>query len=189
MGQIELTQPVLVARQQEEVVLFFEPHRLGAVHRAVTVDEVALVVEALAGRTVEAAVGALLDVAGGPQLLDEALHEGLVLGVGRADEEVVAGVHPQGHLAELRGEGVDVLTRREPARLGRLGDLVAVLVGAGQKEDVVAEPAVVTREDVGGDRRVGVTQVRLGVDVVDRRGDRVATHPLVSPCDSLSVNP
>ena len=92
--------------------------------------------------------------------LDEALHEGLVLGVGRANEEVVAGVHLQGHLAELRGQGVDVLARRQPALLGRLGDLVAVLVGAGQKEDVVAELTMVARQDVGGDRRVGVAEMR-----------------------------
>ncbi len=187
--EVEPAQPILVARQQKVVVLFFEPHRLGAVHRAVTVDEVALVVEALAGRTVEAAVGALLDVAGGPQLLDEALHEGLVLGIGRANEEIVRGVHPRGHLAKLRGEGVDVLARGQPALLGRLGDLVAVFVGAGQKEDIVAEPAMVAGQDVGGDRGVGVPEVRVGVDVIDRRGDEVAAHLCASPCDSLSVNP
>ena len=59
---------------------------------ALAVDQVALVVEPLAGGAVEAAVGALLDVAGVAQPLDEALHEGLVLGIGGADEEVVGRV-------------------------------------------------------------------------------------------------
>jgi hypothetical protein len=84
-----------------------------------------------------------------------------------------------------------VISRNFGARAStcRLGDLVAVLVGAGQKEDVVAEPAVVAREDVGRDGGVGVPEVRVGIDVVDRRGDRVAAHAFVSPGGFLSVNP
>ena len=189
MLEVVVAQPLLVAAQQEVVVLLFEPDELGAVHRALAVDQVALVVEGLAGGAVLAAVGALFDVAGGPQPFDEALHVGFVLGVGRADEEVVRGVHLPRHLAELRGQGVDVGARREAGELGRLGHLVAVLVGAGQKEDVVAELAVVPRQDVGGDRGVGVPQVGVGVHVVDGGGDGEAAHVLASLLCSLTVKP
>src|SRR5450759_5451340 len=54
-----------------------------------------------------------------------------------------------------------------------LRNLVAVLVNAGEEEDVVALLAVVARQDVGDDGRVGVPQVGLAVHVVDGRGDVV----------------
>ena len=72
------------------------------------------------------------------------------------------------NLAALRSAsscGVD------PLALGRLRDRLAVLVGAGEEEDVLAALAHVPGEDVGGDRRVRVAEVGLGVDVVDRGGD------------------
>jgi hypothetical protein len=46
-----------------------------------------------------------------------------------------------------------------------------VLVGAGEEEDVLSTLAMVPREDVGGDRRVRVAEMGLGIDVVDGRGD------------------
>ena len=67
----------------------------------------------------------------------------------------------------------------DPLALGRQRDRLAVLVGAGEEEDVLAALAHVAGEDVGGDRRVGVAEVGLGVDVVDRRGD-VEAHGRVS---------
>src|SRR5690606_14534514 len=48
-------------------------------------------------------------------------------------------------------------------------DLLAVLVGARQEERVVALEAVEARDDVHQQGRVRVTQMRLGVDVEDRR--------------------
>lgn len=56
---------------------------------------------------------------------------------------------------------------------GRLGDGLAVLVGAGQEEDVFAALAVVARQHVGRDRRVCVAEMGLRVHVVDRRCDVV----------------
>ena len=97
-----------------------------------------------------------------------------VLGVGGADEEVVRGVDPLGQLAEPRRVAVDELLRRDPLALGRQRDRLAVLVGAGEEEDVLAALAHVAGEHVGRDRRVRVAEVRLGVDVVDRGGDVVA---------------
>ena len=168
----ELGQPVLVLAEQEVVVLLLQPDRLDAVVRTEAVGrEVALVPEGLAGGAVEAAVAALLDVAGGLELLDEALHERLVLRVGGADEEVVGGAEGRGQLAVARRQLVHVLLRGEPALLRRLGDLGAVLVGAGEEEDVLAPLAVVARQYVRGHGRVGVAVVRLAVHVVDGRGD------------------
>ena len=59
----------------------------------------------------------------------------------------------------------------EPLRGGRVRHRLAVLVGPGQEEHVLAALAHVTRDHVGGDRRVRVAEVRLRVHVVDRGGD------------------
>ena len=58
-----------------------------------------------------------------------------------------------------------------PCAFGRVGHRLAVLVGAGEEEDVLAALAMVARHHVGGDRRVRVPQMGRRVDVVDRRGD------------------
>ena len=46
-----------------------------------------------------------------------------------------------------------------------------VLVGAGEKEGVVAEQAMAAGDDVRDDGGVGVADVGARVDVVDRRGE------------------
>ena len=65
---------------------------------------------------------------------------------------------------------------RHALRLGGALHLQAVLVGAGQIEDLVAPEPAPAREDVTGDGRVGVTDVRDVVDVVDGGGDVEAGH-------------
>jgi hypothetical protein len=59
----------------------------------------------------------------------------------------------------------------DPLALSRGLDRLTVLVGAGEEEDLLAALAHVASEHVGRHRRVRVPEVRLGVDVVDRRGD------------------
>ena len=75
-----------------------------------------------------------------------------------------------------RGDRVGELLRRQPGGLGGLLNLLAVLVGAGEEVHVVAEQAMPAGERVADDRRVGVAEVRLGVDVVDRGGEVVVAH-------------
>ena len=98
----------------------------------------------------------LVEVAAVPQPLDEALHERLVLGVGRADEEVVRGREGPGQLAEPLGGLVGPRLGLEARSRGRLGDLGSMLVGAGEEEHVLPALARVARRRVGGDRRVRV---------------------------------
>ncbi len=60
-----------------------------------------------------------------------------------------------------------------PARFGGALDFLAVLVGAGGEDGVVALHALEALDGVGGDGGVGVADVRRGVDVVDRSGEVV----------------
>ena len=73
--------------------------------------------------------------------------------------------------SELGGDLVGELLRRDAGGGGGALDLLAVLVGAGEEEGVVAEQAVAAGDDVGGDGGVGVADVRARVDVVDRGGE------------------
>ncbi len=74
-------------------------------------------------------------------------------------------------VAKLAGDLVGELLRRDAGGGGGALDLLAVLVGAGEEEGIVAEQAVAAGDDVGGDGGVGVADVRARVDVVDRRGE------------------
>ena len=103
--------------------------------------------------------------------LEDLLHPDRVLLIGRADEEVVGGVQDRGQRLEFLGVPVGELAWLEPLRGGCVGDRLAVLVGPGQEEHVLAALAHVTRDHVGGDRRVRVSEVRLRVHVIDRGGD------------------
>ena len=94
-----------------------------------------------------------------------------MLGVGRADEEVVGDVEQRHQRLEALRVAVGQLLRRDARALGGRADGLAVLVGAGEEEDVLAALALVAREHVGRDRRVRVAEMRRRVDVVDRRGD------------------
>ena len=80
-------------------------------------------------------------------------------GLGGADEVVVGDVEQLPGLAEPLAGAVGVLPGRDAVGLGRPLHLEAVLVGAGEEEDVVAEQAVPAGQGVGGDRRVGVADV------------------------------
>ncbi len=142
--------------------------------RAAAVDEVVLVVERLAGRAVEAGVRALVEVAALAHALHEALHEGLVLGIGRADEEVVGRLDVVGELAEALRDGVGPLLGRDARGRRRLLRPSAPCSSVPVRRNASAPRAPgVPRRHVGRDRRVGVAEMRLAVDVVDRRRDVV----------------
>ena len=164
-------EPVLVAAHAEEIVLLADRQRLHQVVRALAVDQLLLGEEPLAAPAVEAGVLAEVDVAAVVHQLEDALHRGHVVRVGGADDVVRFHGQVRPGLAEGGGEPVGVLARGL-AGLGRgLGDLLAVLVGAGLEAHLVtAEPAEAA-VGVGDDGRVGMPQVRHGVDVVDRGGD------------------
>ena len=177
MGRVPVEQAVLEARQAEEVVLLLELLDRQLVDRAqVAGQQVVVAVVQLAAHAVLAPVQVELDVAGVVAALQQLDDGGPVPRLGRADEVVVGDLEVLPRLGELRGDRVGERLRLEPGRLGGPLDVEAVLVGAGEEVDVVAEQAVPAGEGVADDRRVGVAEVRLGVHVVDRRRDVEPAH-------------
>ena len=71
----------------------------------------------------------------------------------------------------VRRQRVAIILRIFSFRLRRLLHFLAVLVEAGQKKNLLPEAAPGAGDDVGDDLLVGVAEVRLAVDVINRRGD------------------
>ena len=179
VGLDRLAQPGLVRREAEEEVLLLGPLARPLVVGAdvVRLAQLLLVLEALAARAVPAAVlpevdrvpavGRLRLAQEGPQLQDAPAMDVL----GRPDEAVVADVVTVPQRAERRGDDVAVLLLGDAALARDPLDVLPVLVGAGQEEDVLPPETPRAGEGVGRDRGVGVADVRHVVDVVDRRRD------------------
>ena len=75
------------------------------------------------------------------------------------------------HGLEARHVALDQFPRRQLLLGGGLQHLAAVLVGAGEEEHVMAVEPHEAGDRVGGDRFVGVADMRRAVGIGDRRGD------------------
>ena len=137
---------------------------------ALAVDELVLGLERLAAEAVQPGVDVLVDVVAAvvPDALEELLDEGLVALIARADEEVVGRVHAPRQLLPGADDPVGVRARLEPLLRRDARDLVRMLVDARQEVRLVAALAVMPDDDVRGDGRVRVPDVRGRVHVVDR---------------------
>ncbi|MNL67288.1 hypothetical protein D3C87_1918550 [compost metagenome] len=93
--------------------------------------------------------------------------------VAGADEAVVGDAEGFPDFLGLGGDVVHEGLGRDAGGVRGLLDLVAVLVEAGQEEDLLAAQPVVAREGIGGDLLVGMADVGRRVAVVDGRGDVV----------------
>ena len=179
MLRVVVAQPFLKRRQLEEVALFRDALDLAAANLTASVDQLSIGHEDLVDGAVPPFVLALVDV---PAIADpppQRLRGRIVPRFGRPDEIVVGNIQQRGEVPELFRHLVGERLRRQtgPGR-GALY-LLAVLVRAGQEEDVVAEQPVRTGGGIRNHRRVGVTEMRLGVDVVDRRGDEIFAHDVL----------
>jgi len=108
--------------------------------------------------------------------LPQVLHGGPVLRAGRAHEALRRQAEREPLRAELLGHAVDERLRRELLLRRGLGDLLAVLVGPGDEEGILAGEPVVARERVGDRRGVGRAEVRRRVGIVDRRRQVEGAH-------------
>ena len=102
-------------------------------------------------------------------LRDERLDSAPVPRLGRPDEVVVLDLEGAVELVVSLDDAVRELDRGDALRRGRLLDVLAVLVGAGQEPRLLADQAPVARQRVRDDGRVDVPDVGQIVDVVDRR--------------------
>ena len=163
-----------VLAQTEEVGLLLGVLDLTAAVGALAVHQLALSPEGLTGLAVLTYILTLVDVALLVHLLKNLLDGGDMVVVGGADETVVGDVHqlPQIQNSPLAGDDlVHELLGGDAGLLGLVLDLLAVLVGAGQKQHIIAAQALIAGHGVGGHGAVGVADVQLVAGVIDRGSD------------------
>ncbi len=131
---------------------------LGVVDEGVVIDAV------LTG------VVAFIDVTVFLAEFEEPLHGADVAQVGGADEFIGRNAEFVPESAPGVGHFGDEFGFRDAGFFGGAFDVDAVLIGAGGHDNVVAAHTLEASNGVADDRRVGVTNVRQAVGVVDRRG-------------------
>ena len=166
-----VNEPLLVFAHPEEVVALFAVFGNRLMLGAFPVGKFLLHVEPFATDAVEPLVLAEVNIPGLVDLQEDPPDRLHVVRIGRPDEAIVGHrqLRPEG--TKLGADPVGVGLRGDARLLGRLGDLVAVLVGSRGKKGPEAAEAVVAGQDVGDDRRVGVPDMGRGVYIVDRRCD------------------
>ena len=163
--------PVLVPAHLEEVVALRETFDRPVTFRAQALHDITFGPEAFVKGAVPAAVVGLINQLLVIEGLQIALHDGLVLGIGRANEAVVGDVELFPEMLELRRQPVAVTHGVRAGLFRGLLHLLPMLVQAREKKHVVAREAPVPRRHIGGDGRIGMSDVRDVVDVVNGGGD------------------
>ena len=124
----------------------------------------------LLGR-IKARVGCLVEMASVVELRERGLHKLLVARLGRADKVVVGQFQLFRKGLPVGGEFVAIGLRGFSIGEGSLLDLLAVFVEAGQKKNLLSQAAMRPGNHVRHDFFVGMAEVRLAVDVINRGGD------------------
>ena len=173
---VEVEQLLLVGRELEEIALLLDPfdRRAGLGGEALfLLVEVGLVlgVIGLVAHRIPAGIFAEIDVAVLLHAPPDRFRRPVVALLGGADEVVVRAIEPLHHGLEQRHVAVEQLPRRQAFACRGLLHLLAVLVGAGEEEHVIAVEPHEAGDGVGGDRLVGVADMRRAVRIGDRRGD------------------
>src|SRR5713101_4849690 len=165
--------PILVLGEAEQVCVLGRPLQLfprvdaaGAVRALLRVR-----VKLLARRAVPTFVLPAIDVACLIQPLKQRGDYRLMARLGRPDEIVIRDVQKSPQLFELGGHPIAPLLRRHAVLPRHALDVHAVFIGARQKEDVVSRQTLEARGYVGGNRRIGVPDMRHVIHVVDRCRD------------------
>ena len=149
VGIYMVDEPLGVVAHLEEVGLLLLLSGLPAAVGALAVYELALGEEGLALVTIEALIGALVDVPLVVELFEYLLNLFYVVVVGGADKVVVAEVHQVELLFYQSGGAVHELLGGEIRGLGLLLVLFAVLVGAGLEVHVIALHTLEAGDAVG----------------------------------------
>ena len=172
VGVLVVVREQLVAKlgEFEKPILLVDDLDLAAAVGTLAVNQVAFGELRLARRAIVAVVGSLVEVAVVMELLHEVLDALHVARLRRADEVVVGDIEVAPQLGELRHLAIAPLLWRHAVRGSGLGDLLAMLVHAGEEEDIAPVHARETCGGVSRDSGVRGTDVRLAVNVVDGRG-------------------
>ena len=182
---VKVEQSLLEIAHPEEVVRFLEDFDGSRVNRAhfiageisAAVDEVTRLLVLLAPDAVIPFVLARVNEAFVFEVLEKLLNSGFVALVCRANEIVVLNRDCfEERLPRFGDELVRPLFWTNAVRNGRPKDLLSVFVGSRQQPGVFTVLAIPPSENVGGDFRVRMANVRNVVDIENRCRDEVVVR-------------
>ena len=165
-----LHQAILIFAHFEEVSFFFGLFNFAATVGAFAVHQLALGEEGFAGYTVPALVVTFVNVALLVQLFEDLLYGLLMVGIGGSNELVIAGVHQIPNVFDLAGYFVNVLLGSYAVFLSVQLDLLAVFVGTGHEEYIVALQTTIAGNGVGQYNLIGVADMGFTGGVGNGRG-------------------
>src|SRR5262245_48165304 len=169
---IMLEQSLLKYREFEKVALFLYPVQRAIVRRT---DQnsicsglgFALGIKIVTIGAIPPLVMPFVNIPGVHRLFPEGRDALLVVIVCRPNPVIIGDL--------VRGKGVfkgiddqiDVFLNRESGLIGRAFDIQPMFIGPGQKEDIESALAFIARDRVSHHRRIEMTQVRIGIDIID----------------------
>src|SRR3970040_1060631 len=139
--------------------------------RAFAVAQFFLGVETLAAETIKPTVAVEIDVACLIDVVKKLLHVAYMIVVGGSNEMIVSKTAAVPGRAKGRANPISEVLGIHPRFRRRVKDLIAVLVRAGEIKGLPTLAAIIPRQRIGNDHRIGAAQVRLGVGAVTRGGD------------------
>ena len=156
-----LDQTVRVFAHFKEIRLFLRLGDRAAAVRTFAVLQLALRPEGLAGRTVPAFIGSLVDIALVIKLFKDLLNLALMRRVRRADKAVIAGIHQIPDAVDLTRRLIDKLLRGDSSLLGFQLNLLPMLIRTGLELYVIALRSLPAGDRVCQNNLVSIADMRL----------------------------
>ena len=167
---VKLDKAILKGREFEKIILLFNGFGGAAAFGAGRARANRIHIE-LVRDAVLAGVVALVNETGILDALPQSLHALLMARRGGADVIVVTQPHAVPQRAEFGGDLIGKLLRRFARCLRRPLDLLPMLVSAGEEPCVVTQHAVPAGNCVARNRGIGVPDVGMRIDVINRSRD------------------
>jgi hypothetical protein len=166
-----MDQPGLILAHPEKVVLLRDlTHGTETVGTS-SLGEVFLSPEPFTGNTIPSLILILVDLSPIVKVLEDLLNHLLMAVFGGSDEVIVRDVQPFPEGLKPFDHLITVSLRIHASFLGGLLHLLAVLVGAREKEDRVPLKTLVASQDIRSDRGIGMADMGNVVHIIDGCGD------------------
>ena len=156
-----LHQAILIFAHFEEVGFLFSLLNFAATVGALAVHQLALGEEGFTGYAVPTFVITFVNVALLIQLFEDLLYGLLVVGIGGSNELIVARVHQIPNVFDLAGYFVNVLLGSYAVFLSVQLDLLAVFVGTGHEEYIVALQTTIAGNGIGQNYLISIADMGL----------------------------
>ena len=172
---VQRQQLVLILVEPEEPAFLDRPFDRRALGRDLAplpvFDQLVLAIIGLVADRVPAFVAIEIQVAIGLHRLPDGLAGAVVVVLRGLDEAIIADIKSVTHFLEILRHFIRQRARRGLQLARFLQHLQTMHVGTGLEAHVTAHQPLETRDDIGGDRLIGVADMRATIGIADRGGD------------------